>query len=56
MVDETIEEGICTSQSRNSVVSEKSGKGNPNESRIELENNLQAKHSALLAEDGNISN
>lgn len=34
----------------------KSGKGNPNESRVELEMNLQAKHSALLTEDDNISN
>lgn len=45
---------ICISHNRNSVLSRKSGKHNP-ESKVELENNLRAKHSILSAEDFNTS-
>lgn len=47
MIAETIVNVICMSHSRVSAVHERSGKGTPDESRVELKVNLQAKHSAF---------
>lgn len=50
MIVETTDRVICISQNRNSVLDEKSGKA-----RVELEENLKAKHFVLSVED-NTSN
>lgn len=47
---------ICISHSRDTVLGRKSGKYTPDESGVKLEENLQAKHSALSAVDDNTSN
>lgn len=51
MIAKPRELAICTSFNRDSVLSGKSGKGTPEESRVEIKENLQAKRSALSAEE-----
>lgn len=55
MIAETTVNVICMSHSRVSAVNGRSGKGTPDETRVELEVNFQAKHSAFsnwLKEEG----
>lgn len=54
MIAENMNAVLCMSHSRYSVLRRKSGKGNPGESRVELEHNKRAKHFSLSAEDKSI--
>lgn len=56
MIAETMEGVICISINRESVLSGKLGRNTSDESRLELEENLWAKHSSLSAEDDDTSN
>lgn len=47
MEGETTDRVICISLNRDSVLNGKSGTDTPDDSRVELEENLQTKHSAL---------
>lgn len=46
--DESMERSICISQSRDSVRREKSGKVTPDETRLELKENLWAKFYTII--------
>lgn len=47
MIAETTEGDICISLNRDSVLSGELGKDTPDKSRVEFEENLRVKHSAL---------
>lgn len=53
MMAETMDEIILISLRSDSVLGRKSGKDTTEESRVELEENFHAKHSALSAADDN---
>lgn len=52
MITETVERVICISHNKDSVLSEKSDRDIPDESRLEFVENLRAKHLNLVNPEG----